>query len=77
MIFFFNESGALRDVCSSLCLHYTLSAELGMVDVPTVLLLWGLRQRLMTLKSAWATDSKTVSQEKKKRCKKQREDSED
>lgn len=65
MIFFFNNSGALRDVCSSQCLHYNLSAELGLVDVPTVLLLWGLRQRLMTLKSAWATDSKTMSQKKK------------
>lgn len=63
--FFFNDSGALRDVCSSQCLHYNLSAELGMVDVPTVLLLRGLRQRLMTLKSAWATDSKTMSQKKK------------
>jgi hypothetical protein len=45
-----------------------------MVDMPVVLL-WTLRQRLMTSKSDLGfEDSKTLSQNKKKTCKKEKKE---
>jgi hypothetical protein len=64
----------LRDLCSCECLHYKPSTEVGMVDMPVVLL-WTLRQRLMTSKSDLGfEDSKTLSQNKKKTCKKEKKE---